>query len=138
MFRFPDEGIAQLLSCVPQGVTRLGTLYVALFTSQTPSTVPEKDAVIQNNFGVVEATGLGYKRMPIDRWGAAVEVDGEWLTTAITVHFPRVGSGGWGQINGYAITTGRVALCYANFDDGLPIKTGVGDLIEVTPTWRMV
>lgn len=135
---FPDEGLDYLLSVVPGGAAA-DSYVCGLFTSQTGSTVPDRDAVLGSESGVVEVSGSGYERVAVGGWGSLVDSGAGRQVTAAQVTFPTVGSGGWGTINGFFIaTTAGVAVFYANFDDLTPITSNVGDVVKVTPFWRIL
>lgn len=136
---YPDEGLDLLLSYFPKGTAPPTTLYIGLFTSQTPTTVPGTTAVLATQTGVTEATGTSYARQSIasGSWGAQAAGSGGRKSTAGQVTFPAAGAGGWGTVNGFLIadsaTVGK-AFFYANFDDGLAIIIGAGDIVKITPT----
>lgn len=136
---FPDEGLDLLLGYWPKGGATPTTLYIGLFTSQTPSTVPANTAVLSTQTGVTEATGTSYARQSIasGSWGAQAAGTGGRKSTAGQVTFPAAGSGGWGTVNGFFIadsSSAGKAFFYANFDDGLAIIVGAGDIIKITPS----
>jgi hypothetical protein len=135
---FPDEGLDLILSYFPKGTVPPTTLYMGLFTSQTPTTVPASTAVLATSTGVTEASGTSYARQSIANtsWGAPAAGTGGRKSTAGQVTFPAAGSA-WGTVNGFFIADSLAAgkaFFYANFDDGLAIIVGTGDIIKITPT----
>ena len=138
--RFPIEGLDYVLSVIPRGTPTPGTLWLGLFTSQTPTTVPDADAVLATSTGVTEASGTGYARQPVSAsgWEAPTTVGAGRRTLGPQVTFPTVSVGAWGTANGFFLATAEndgVAVFYANFDDGQPIVTQVNDAISITPHW---
>ena len=137
---FSDEGLDYILGVIPKGATTPATLYLGLFTSQTPTTVPASTAVLATSTGVTEAAGTSYGRVSIAAadWAALAAATGGRKTTALQKTFPTVGVGGWGTINGFFVATtltAGIGIFYANFDDGVAIISAVNDVIKVTPTW---
>ena len=139
---FVDEGLDASLGVFPRGGTNITTLYLGLFTSQTPSTVPARTAVggaVPS--GWTEAVGTAYARQAIAAasWGAPATNGNGRRVAAGQVTMPTVGAAGWGTINGFFIATnpssgaGDKIIYFSNFDDGLAIIAGENDVIKVTP-----
>lgn len=143
---FTDEGLDALLGIVPKNGTNLATLYLGLFTSQTPTTVPARTATGgATPSGWTEAAGTNYARQAVSAadWGApATNVNGRKIT-ALEYTFPTVGGGGWGTINGFFIATkissqaGDTIVYFSNFDDGLAISANNNVIIKVTPAFQL-
>lgn len=138
---FPDEGLDYLLGLL-KGGTAPANLYLFGFTSQSPSTVPGRTAVLATNTGVTEAAGTSYARLAVAAadWGAAATNGSGRRITAAQKTLATVGAGGWGTWNGFGLAsalTGGVAVYYANFDDGLTIPTAVNDIIKITPFFQL-
>ena len=139
---YPDEGLDLILGIFPKNGTNLANLYMGLFTSQTATTVPNRDATGgASPTGWVEATGTGYARVVLAAasWGAEATVGNGRETTAAQVTFPTVGAGGWGTINGFFFASlassqaGDNVVYFANFDDLTAIVSTENDIIRVTP-----
>ena len=63
---FPNEGITQIFSIYPKNGTNLPQLYLGFFVSQTPTTVPNRDATGgATPTGWTEASGAGYARIVV-------------------------------------------------------------------------
>lgn len=137
--RFPREGLDFLLGVVPRGGPSPATLWLGLFTSQSPSTVPADSAVLASSSGVTEASGVGYARVAVAASAWSTPTDDPVLGRRCygpTVTFPTVSGVTWGNINGFFVATAAVAgvaLFYANFDDESPILSATNDVISLTP-----
>lgn len=139
---FTDEGIDAIFGIFPKNGANHATLYLGLFTSQTATTVPDRDAAggaIPS--GWTEAAGASYARQPIAAadWGAPVTTSTGRKITAAQVAFPVAGSGGWGLVNGFFLATGDDTLIYfANFDDETAVRINAGDIIRITPSMTLL
>jgi hypothetical protein len=142
---FPDEGIDKIHGIFPKNGTNLAALYIGLFTSQTPSTVPARTAtggVVP--VGWTEVVGVSYARQAIAAasWGTPATNGNGRRITAAQVSFPTVGAGGWGTVNGFFIATlsasgaGDTIIYFANFDDVTANTLNSGDTQRVTPSMQ--
>jgi hypothetical protein len=139
---FPDEGLDKILSIFPKNGTNLASLYIGLFTSQTETTVPDRDATGgAAPSGFTEATGTAYARQEIAAasWGANADNGDGRRSAAAQVTFPTVGAAGWGTVNGFFIASnalseaGDTLIYFANFDDVTAVTLNENDVIKVTP-----
>ena len=130
---FPDEGLDIILGIFPKGGTYTSPLQLALFTSQTATTVITSAQTIAN---ITETVYTSYARQPLAAatWGAQGAGTGGRKSTYPQVTFPTCGATG-ATINGFHITDNGVlkAVCQANFDDGLATVLALNDIIRVTP-----
>lgn len=133
----PDEGLDKVLGQFPKNDTRLTSLFLNLFSSQTASTVITSG---QNANNITEAVFTNYARQTLATatWGAQAAGTGGRKTTYPQVTFPTVGATG-DTINGFwitdiASTTGDVCIAAANFDDVTAVVLALNDVIKVTPT----
>ena len=131
---FPDEGLDLILGQFPKNDTRLTSLGLCLFTSQTASTVITSGQTLSN---VTETTYTSYaaQALATATWGAQAAGTGGRKTTYPQVTFPTVGATG-ATINGFYIadsTTDTKVICQANFDDTTAVALATGDIIRVTP-----
>jgi len=141
---FPDEGIDIVLSVAPKGGAMPDPLYLGLFASQTPTTVPARGAVLATETGVTEVTGQGYARIAVDAgdWGAPGTNGSGRKITAGTYSFIATAGAGlpWDAANGFFLADAAVnghALYYANFNSGVARQLQVaGDQLDVTPSWQ--
>lgn len=142
---FTDEGLDYDLARVPGGSAAPATLYIGMFSSQTPTTVPARTATGgATPSGWTELTGTDYARQAIAAasWGAPVTNGNGRRRTAAQVEFPPAGAGGWGTANGFFIAThassqaGDTILFFANFDDGLAVPIGETDVVRITPYFQ--
>jgi len=143
---FVDEGLDKIMSIFPKNGSNLASLYIGLFTSQSPTTVPARTAVGgATPSGWTEAAGVAYARQAIAAasWGAQVTNGNGRKSTAGQVTFPTVGAGGWGTVNGFFIATlvssqiNDAIIYFANFDDLTAVTLNVGDSIKITPAMQM-
>jgi hypothetical protein len=143
---FVDEGLDKIMSIFPKNGSNLASLYIGLFTSQSPTTVPARTAVGgATPSGWTEAAGVAYARQAIAAasWGAQVTNGNGRKSTAGQITFPTVGAGGWGTANGFFIATlvssqaGDTIIYFANFDDLTAVTLNVGDSIKITPSMQM-
>ena len=143
---FIDEGLDKIMSIFPKNGTNLASMYIGLFTSQTPTTVPARTAVGgATPSGWVEAVGTAYARQAIAAasWGSQSTNGNGRKSTAGQVTFPTVGAGGWGTVNGFFIATlvssqaGDTIIYFANFDDLTAVTLNAGDSIKITASMQM-
>jgi uncharacterized membrane protein len=129
----PDEGLDLILGVFPRGGTITSPTQLALFTSQSASTVITSGQTIAN---ITETVFTNYVRQALAAatWGAQGVGTGGRKCTYPQVTFPTVGATG-ATINGFYITDNGVtkAICQANFDDGLAVVLALNDIIRVTP-----
>lgn len=142
---FVDEGLDRILGVYPKNGTPDATLYIGLFSSQTPSTVPARTATGgAAPSGWTEVSGTGYARISIAAasWGSPSTNGNGRKITAGQVTFTG-GAGGWTTANGFFIATkpssqaGDVCIFFANFDSGLARTLASGDTLKVTPSMQM-
>jgi hypothetical protein len=136
-YMWPDEGLDLLLGQHPADATRLTTIYLCLFTSQTATTVITHAQTLSN---VTETTYTNYARQALvnSGWGAAAEVSGNAgrQRSFSQITFPTVGASG-ATINGAFLgdaTPPTKVLAQANFDDLTAVVLVTNDVIKVTPT----
>lgn len=130
---FPDEGLDAILTIYPKGGAYTSPLNLALFTSQTATTVITSGQTFAN---ITETAYTSYARQSLAAatWGAVGAGTGGRKTTYPQVTFPTCGATG-STINGFYITNNghTVCICQANFDDGLAVVLAQNDIIKVTP-----
>lgn len=137
----PDEGLDIVLGQFPKNDTRLVTIYLCLFTSQTATTVITHAQALAN---VTETVYTNYARqaMATATWGALGERPTNLgrQTTYPQITFPTVGATG-ATINGMFVgdaTPPVKVIGQANFDDGLAVVLALNDVIKVTPTMALL
>lgn len=137
---FPDEGLDYLLGLAFKAAAQDTTLFLGLFTSQTPSTVPARTATGGAvPAGWTEATFSNYARQAISAagWGAPSTNGNGRKITATQATFPAVGVTG-NTINGFFIATnsasgaGDTIIFFANFDSLTARVLITGDIEKVT------
>lgn len=136
---FSDEGLNLLFGVFPKNGANFASLFVGLFSSQTPTTVPAGSAVMSSQTGITElAAANGYARQAVaaGAW-SAISSGGGGRQISAPVTF--TASGLWVAANGFFIasTAGQgsgVGICYANFDSGLARLLQSGDSLTVTAT----
>jgi len=143
---FVDQGLDAILTVFPKNGSNYSTLYMGLFVSQTPSTVPGRTVTdgASPSGGWSEVTGTAYGRQAVGAggWGAPSTNGNGRKISATQVTMPTAGAGGWGTINGFFLSThsgslaGAQHVYFANFDDGLAIIAGENDIIKVTPSMQ--
>lgn len=133
----PDEGLDIFLGQFPKNDTRLTSVYLCLFTSQTASTVITHAQTLSN---ITETTYTNYARQALATatWGSLAERSSNTgrQTTYPQVTFPTVGASG-ATINGFFIgeaSTPTKCIGQANFDDTTAVVLNTNDVIKVTPT----
>lgn len=130
----PDEGLDFFMSIFPKGGTYTSPLQLALFTSQSATTVITSGQLLAN---ITETVYTSYARQTLAAatWGALGAGTGGRKTTYPQVTFPTCGATG-ATINGFYVTDNGVtkAVYQCNFDDGLATVLAVNDIIKVTPS----
>ena len=120
-------------------------LYLGLFSSQTPSTVPARTATGGAvPVGWTEVTGTSYARIAVTsaNWGAPAS---SGVSMKITSAQKTYTAGGlWDAANGFFLATeaasgvGDIAIAFANFDSGLARTLAIsGDQLKLTPSVLM-
>lgn len=137
---FPDVGLDIFLGQFPKNDTRLTSLFLGLFTSQTASTVITHT---QTGANITETTYTNFARQTLATatWGALAEYQTTLgrATVYPQVTFPTVGASG-ATINGFhVLSTNAVPgatniVGQANFDDVTAVPLLTNDVIKVTPT----
>jgi hypothetical protein len=143
---FPDEGIDKAMGIFPKNGANLATLYMGIFTSQTPATVPARTATGGAvPAGWTEAAGAGYARIAVAAadWGALSTNGNGRKTTNLQKTYAAVGVGvNWGTANGFFLAThdssqaGDTIIYFANFDSGLARALVEGVTEKVTPSMQ--
>lgn len=141
---FPDEGLDYLLNLAFRGAAQDTTLFVGLFTSQTPTTVPARTATggaSPSGWTEMSASSGSYARQAIATgdWGSpATNGDGRRIALSAAEVF--TGFVGAAAANGFFIATnsasgaGDTILFFANFDSGVARTFATtGDELELTP-----
>ena len=138
---FPDVGLDIVLGQFPKNATRLTSLYLGLFTSQTASTVITH---AQTGTSITETAYTSYAQQTLATatWGSQAEYSTTLgrLSTYPQVTFPTVGATG-AVINGFFILSTNAApgasniVCQANFDDVTATTLATNDILKLTPTW---
>ena len=140
---YPDQGIDELLSVFPKNGTNHATLYAGLFTSQTPTTVPDRSALggaSPSGWTEVSAGAGSYARIaiPSSSWGSPVTTGTGRKVTAAQVNF--TGFTTSAPVNGFFLATlsasgvGDKIIFFANFDDGLSYSlVTTADQLLLTP-----
>jgi hypothetical protein len=140
---FPDTGLDIFLGQFPKNATRLTTVDLGLFTSQTASTVITH---AQTGANVTETAYTSYARQVLATatWGAQAEYQTTLgrITTYPQVTFPTVGATG-ATINGFFLTTTGAPgaanlIAQANFDDTTAVVLATNDVIKVTPSLALL
>jgi len=141
---FPDEGLDLIINTFFKQGTPPANLYVGLFTSATPTTVPLRTATggaSPVGFTEMVASSGAYARQAIAAasWGAPATDGSGRATTGPQVDFTGFVSAA--NANSYFIATASAPgasnkiLCFANFNSGLARGlAATTDHIQVTPT----
>lgn len=144
----PDEGLDYMLGVVFKGQTVDTSLYIGLFTSQTPTTCPARSATggaSPSGWTEMAASSGTYARVAIATgdWGAA-STNGNGRKIATTAAKQFTGFVGNAPANGYFIAThaspqaGDTILQFCNFDSGVArTYATTGDIGNVTPGHQM-
>jgi hypothetical protein len=145
---FPNEGIDAILAIVPRGGATVANTYMGLFTSQTSSTVPSADAVLNGGTGtsppveVSNANAYARQTIAAASWGAPSTSGSGRRTTAGQVSFA-ASTGSWGTVTGFFLASSAtigagVAYYYANFSDGQSVAVNAaGYTLQITPFWHL-
>jgi hypothetical protein len=142
---FTDEGLDDILNVYFRGTQAArSTLYVGLFTSQTPSTVPARTATggaSPSGWTEMTASSGSYARQAIAAadWGApATNGSGRRIAESAAEQF--TGFVGAAAANGFFVATasasgaGDVILFFSNFDSGAArTVAATGDQLNLTP-----
>lgn len=140
---FPDEGLDYIMAIFPKNGSNIATLYLGLFKSQTPTTVPARSATLADEGNSwSEVTGSGYARIALAAagWGAQATAGSGRKSTYPQQTFTAAGA--WDAANGFFIATTNdntgKAICFANFDSGVArTLQSAGDTLKVTPAMEM-
>lgn len=143
----PDEGLDYMIGVILKGGTVDTTLYMGLFTSQTPSTVPARTATggaVPSGWTEMAASSGTYARQAIATgdWGAnATNGNGRRTTGAAETFTGFVGAA---AANGFFVATaaasgaGDTVLFFSNFDAGVARTfAATGDSDAVTPRFQL-
>jgi hypothetical protein len=131
----PKEGMNVIAGIWPKGGANLTTMYLGLFSSQSPTTVITISQGIAN---ITDAAFTNYARqaMAAATWGALADWTSGRQTTYPQVTFPACGVTG-ATINGFfiadAVSAGN-CIGQSNFSDLTAITLVTLDVIKVTPT----
>jgi hypothetical protein len=144
----PDEGLDLFLGQFPKGDTRITTLSLCLFTSQSSTTVITGGQTVA---AITEGTVYtNYARQGLAQatWGAqgvtSPSTDGR-KTTYPQITFPTVGATG-GTVNGFfvgwdtgagGVATPTKCVGQANFDDLTAVTLVTNDVLKVTPALQI-
>jgi hypothetical protein len=143
---FTDEGLDYCLNVLFRGGTLDTTLFVGLFTSQTPTTVPARTATggaSPSGWTEMAASSGTYARQAIAAdaasWAApATNGSGRRIVANAAEQF--TGFVGAAAANGFFVATasasgaGDTILFFSNFDSGVSRTFGAtGDELNLTP-----
>ena len=138
---FPDEGLDVALGQFPKNDTRITTMTLCLFTSQTATTVMTHAQALAN---VTETSYTSYARQSLATatWGALAERPTNLgrQTTYPQITFPTVGATG-ATVNGFFLgdaTPPTKVVAQANFDDVTAVPLLTNDVIKVTATLALL
>lgn len=144
----PDEGLDIMLGQFPKNDTRITTLSLCLFTSQTGTTVMTGTQTVSS---ITETTYTSYARQGLataswaGQGASTVAGDGRKIAYTSQITFPTVGATGAtinGSFMGWDTGAGGTAtptkcVAQANFDDGLAITVVTNDVVKVTPSLQI-
>lgn len=143
---FPDEGLDFIFNAFARKTVAVpDRMFLGLFTSQTASTVPARNAVLATQTGVTEVTGGGYARTPVEpsEWSSPfTSGSGRRIETTTRQQFAESIGAYSAPANGFFLATaliGGVAIFYANFDNNpaAPIHVlSAGYTPEVIARWQ--
>lgn len=140
---FPDEGLDYLLGIAFKGATVDTTLFMGLFTSQTPSTVPARNATggaVPSGWTEMGASSGSYARVAVATgdWGAAA-TNGNGRRIALSAAKQFTGFVGDADANGFFLATasapgaGDTIVYFSNFDSGVArTMATVSDELNIT------
>ncbi len=138
---FPDEGLDIALGQFPKNDTRITSMTLCLFTSQTATTVITHAQALAN---VTETSYTSYARQTLATatWGALAERPTNLgrQTTYPQITFPTVGATG-ATINGFFIgeaATPTKIVAQANFDDLTAVPLLTNDILKCTATFALL
>lgn len=141
---FTDEGLDYMLDVLFKGGTVDTTLFIGLFTSQTPTTVPARTAVggaSPSGWTEMTASSGSYARQAFATgdWGSPA-TNGSGRRIALSAAEQFTGFVGAAAANGFFIATlsasgaGDKILCFSNFDSGVARTLATtSDQLNVTP-----
>lgn len=144
---FTEGGLNYLYQTSFRGGASLATYYVALFVSNTATTVPASTASgVSSGWTEVTASSGTYARQSIAASGIAAGSSigasvwgGVWPAVTFTGFTTNPAS----PVNGFAICSGSVGsagspLAFANFDSGASRALAASaDTLQVTPTIKL-
>jgi hypothetical protein len=145
---FTDEGLDFILDTIFKGGAQDTTLFLGLFTSQTPSTVPARTAVggaAPSGWTEMSASSGTYARIALATgdWAAAA-TNGSGRRIALSAAKTFTGFVGAAAANGYFIATANASgasdkiIGFSNFDSGAARTFAtVSDSLAVTPRVQM-
>jgi hypothetical protein len=143
----PDEGLDLYLGQFPKADTRITTLSLCLFKSQSANTVITGGQTVT---AITESTYTNYARQALATasWGAqgvtSPSTDGR-KSTYPQVTFPTVGATG-DTVNGFfigwdtgagGVATPTRCVGQANFDDLTAVTLVTNDVLKVTPAIQL-
>ena len=137
---FVDEGLDYIMAIFPKNGANITTLYLGLFTSQSPMTVPARSATLADaGVSWMEVSGTDYARISLSAasWGVQATQGSGRKTIYPQVTF--TAGGAWTTANGFFVATtidntGKV-IFFANFDSGVARTLSTsGDILKVTAT----
>ena len=144
----PDEGLDYMLGVLLAGATQDTTLFVGLFTSQSPTTVPARGATggaSPSGWTEMVASSGVYARIAIatSDWGAPT-TSGSGRRRTLTAAKQFTGFVGAAAANGFFLSTnsasgaGDTILCFANFDRGVARTFAtLADVENLTPRLQL-
>jgi hypothetical protein len=140
----PDEGLDLILGQFPKNDTRITTVSLCLFKSQSSTTVITGSQVVS---AITETTYTSYARQALATasWAAqgatAPSTDGRKTTYGSQISFPPCGATG-DTVNGLfvgwdtgagGVATPTKCVGQANFDDLSSVTLVTNDVLKVTP-----
>jgi hypothetical protein len=134
-----DEGLDVILGIFPKNGTNLATMYMALFTAFTATTVGTNTSVADN---YTEPTDSAYARVavPSTDWGAPAAGTGGRKVTSAQKSFPAANANYGSAVNGYWFAnqlsaTGDKSIGASNFAEGAATPSA-GDVLRVTADFQ--
>lgn len=140
---FTDEGLDYMLGVLFRGATPDTTLFVGLFTSQTPTTVPARTATggaSPSGWTEMTASSGVYARIAIATgdWGSPA-TNGSGRRIALSAAKQFTGMVGAAPANGFFVATnaasgaGDTIIYFSNFDSGVArTLAATGDQLNIT------
>lgn len=144
----PDEGLDYMLGVLFKAGTVDTTLFLGLFTSQTPTTCPARTATggaSPSGWTEMVASSGSYARIALATgdWGAAA-TNGSGRRLALSAAKTFTGFVGAAAANGFFIATnsasgaGDTILAFSNFDSGVARNlANVSDQLQLTPRMQL-